>query len=229
MLDNVNVDIAPREFVCFVGPSGCGKSTLLNVIAGIEPCDSGAVEFPLTGNETRIGYVFQQPRLLNWLTVADNVAFGMESYNVPRSEWPARIEENLSLVGLAGHEKSYPLTLSGGMQQRVGIARALAIGADVLLMDEPFAHLDEISARRLRLDFTAIIEKTHTTTVFVTHNLAEAVYFADTVYLMTSGAQRAMRKFQIDVLRPREYAGNDLHALEKQLFKELMDAQGGTL
>jgi NitT/TauT family transport system ATP-binding protein len=154
VLDDINLGVEEGKFVSIVGPSGCGKSTLLNIIAGIEPYDGGSVEvLPRRGtptHEPRIGYVFQSPRLLNWLTVAGNIEFALEAQNVPRERWQERVTRQLEMVGLAGQERNYPLRLSGGMQQRVAIARALAIEPDILLMDEPFSHLDAITARKMR-------------------------------------------------------------------------------
>ena len=150
------------KFVSIVGPSGCGKSTLLNIIAGIESYDGGVGHRPSESrqrpaSEPRIGYVFQSPRLLNWLTVENNIHFVLEAQNVPRQRWRELVAKNLEMVGLAGQEQNYPLNLSGGMQQRVAIARALAIEPDILLMDEPFSHLDAITARKMRSDLMEIL------------------------------------------------------------------------
>lgn len=163
VLDDIGLSVEEGKFVSIVGPSGCGKSTLLNIIAGIEPYDSGSVEVsPRRGtptHEPRIGYVFQSPRLLNWLTVAGNIEFALEAQNVPRPRWQERVTRQLDMVGLGGQERNYPLKLSGGMQQRVAIARALAIEPDILLMDEPFSHLDAITARKMLFDLMDIWRK----------------------------------------------------------------------
>jgi NitT/TauT family transport system ATP-binding protein len=154
VIDAVSLTVAEGEFVSIVGPSGCGKSTLLNIIAGIEPYDGGSVTISppagKAGVEPHIGYVFQSPRLLNWLTVEQNIEFVLEAQGVARPQWRQRVTEYLEMVGLAGQQRNYPLKLSGGMQQRVAIARALAIEPDILLMDEPFSHLDAITARKMR-------------------------------------------------------------------------------
>src|SRR5262249_12942955 len=138
VLDSISLSVDEGEFVSIVGPSGCGKSTLLNIIAGIESYESGSVTVAPRASkvdlEPRIGYVFQSPRLLNWLTVQDNIQFVLEAQNIPRSRWQELVSTHLDLVGLRGQERNYPLNLSGGMQQRVAIARALAIEPDILLM-----------------------------------------------------------------------------------------------
>ncbi|MGH8638508.1 MAG: ABC transporter ATP-binding protein, partial [Burkholderiales bacterium] len=156
VIDSISLTVSEGQFVSIVGPSGCGKSTLLNIIAGIESYDEGSVTASprsgRAGSQPRIGYVFQSARLLNWLTVEDNINFVLEAQNVLRERRRELVTKYLEMVGLAGQERNYPLNLSGGMQQRVAIARALAIEPDILLMDEPFSHLDAITARKMRFD-----------------------------------------------------------------------------
>src|SRR5438552_4335434 len=149
VLENITFEAVDHSFTSILGPSGCGKSTILNLIAGLDNHSSGTI----SAEGSRIGFVFQQPRLLNWRTVADNVILPLEQQNLDRNAMNALAKKYLGLVGLAGHESYYPLQLSGGMQQRVAIARAFAIDPDILLMDEPFCGLDEITALRLRLEW----------------------------------------------------------------------------
>ena len=223
VIESLNLQIARGSFVSLVGPSGCGKSTLLNIIAGIEPHDSGEVRILAqdgANTPARIGYVFQSPRLLNWLTVEDNITFGLEAQSIERALWGERVKKYLDMVGLAGQERNFPLKLSGGMQQRVAIARALAIEPDILLMDEPFSHLDEITARRMRVDLVRILERARPTILFVTHSLREAVFLSEEVYMMSVKPARIFKHLRVDIPRPREPEDPRLFDLEKDLVKE---------
>ncbi|MGE5060213.1 MAG: ABC transporter ATP-binding protein [Betaproteobacteria bacterium] len=223
VIESLGLEIARGSFASIVGPSGCGKSTLLNIIAGIEPCDGGRVQIlPQDGanSAARIGYVFQSPRLLNWLTVEDNIKFALDAQNIERSDWSARVRKYLNMVGLGGQERNFPLNLSGGMQQRVAIARALAIEPDILLMDEPFSHLDEITARRMRVDLMRILERARPTILFVTHSLREAVFLSEDVYMMSVKPARIFKHLQVEIPRPREPEDPRLFDLEKDLVKE---------
>jgi NitT/TauT family transport system ATP-binding protein len=224
VLSEISLTVEDGKFVSIVGPSGCGKSTLLNVIAGIETYTGGTVTIhPKAGRsglEPRIGYVFQSPRLLNWLTVENNINFVLEAHNVPRAQWRERVTRNLKMVGLAGQEKNYPLNLSGGMQQRVAIARALAIEPDILLMDEPFSHLDAITARKIRFDLMDILRRAKPTILFVTHDLAEAVFLSDNIYMMSTKPARIFKRVAIDIPRPRQPEDAAVIDLEKVLVRE---------
>jgi ABC-type nitrate/sulfonate/bicarbonate transport system ATPase subunit len=224
VLHDISLTVDEGKFVSLVGPSGCGKSTLLNVIAGIETYDGGIVTIhpkaSRGGAEPRIGYVFQSARLLNWLTVENNIRFVLEAQNVPRDRWPELVRKNLEMVGLAGQERNYPLNLSGGMQQRVAIARALAIEPDILLMDEPFSHLDAITARKLRFDMMEILQRARPTILFVTHDLAEAVFLSDNIYMMSTKPARIFKRVTIDVPRPRKPEDSKILDLEKDLIRE---------
>ncbi len=224
VLNDISLMVDEGRFVSIVGPSGCGKSTLLNVIAGIEPYDGGTVTIhpraSSAGAEPRIGYVFQNPRLLNWLTVENNIRFVLEAQNVPRERWRDLVGKNLEMVGLAGQERNYPLNLSGGMQQRVAIARALAIEPDILLMDEPFSHLDAITARKMRSDLMDILRLAKPTILFVTHDLAEAVLLSDNIYMMSTKPARIFKRVTIDVARPRTPEDSRILDLEKALVRE---------
>lgn len=224
VLHDISLTVQEGKFVSIVGPSGCGKSTLLNVIAGIESCDGGSVTMhPRAGHsgaEPRIGYVFQSPRLLNWLTVESNLHFVLEAHKVPRPKWRERVAKILEMVGLAGQERNYPLNLSGGMQQRAAIARALAIEPDILLMDEPFSHLDAITARKMRFDLMDILQRAKPTILFVTHDLSEAVFLSDSIYMMSTKPARIFKRVTIDLPRPREPDNAELFDLEKNLVRE---------
>ncbi len=224
VLENVSLTADEGKFVSIVGPSGCGKSTLLNVIAGIETYDGGTVTIHPkqghVGSEPRIAYVFQSPRLLNWLTVENNIHFVLEAQKVPRQRWRELVAKNLEMVGLAGQERNYPLNLSGGMQQRVAIARALAIEPDILLMDEPFSHLDAITARKMRFDLMEILARARPTILFVTHDLSEAVFLSDSIYMMSTKPARIFRKVEIDLPRPRKPEDSRVFDLEKELVRD---------
>jgi NitT/TauT family transport system ATP-binding protein len=223
VIESLNLRIQRGTFASIVGPSGCGKSTLLNIIAGIEAHDAGHVHItPQDGTNAaaRIGYVFQSPRLLNWLTVKDNIKFALEAQTIDRRRWDERVEKYLEMVGLRGQEHNYPLKLSGGMQQRVAIARALAIEPDILLMDEPFSHLDEITARKMRVDLMHILEHAQPTILFVTHSLREAVFLSEEVYMMSVKPARIFKHLRVDIPRPREPEDPRLFDLEKGLVKE---------
>jgi NitT/TauT family transport system ATP-binding protein len=224
VLDSISLTVDEGEFVSIVGPSGCGKSTLLNIIAGIESYESGSVAIAPRASkadtEPRIGYVFQSPRLLNWLTVQDNIQFVLEAQNIPRSRWQELVSKHLDMVGLGGQERNYPLNLSGGMQQRVAIARALAIEPDILLMDEPFSHLDAITARKMRFDLMDILTKAGPTILFVTHDLAEAVFLSDRIYMMNTKPARIFNEVPVDISRPRRPEDSKILDLEKTLVRE---------
>ena len=235
VLDNISLNVNEGHFAAIVGPSGCGKSTLLNIIAGIETHEAheaGSVEVfhksAEAGSTPRIGYVFQNARLLNWLTVESNIQFALESQGFPKDQWRKQVTKYLGMVGLEGQEKNYPLNLSGGMQQRVAIARALAIEPDILLMDEPFSHLDEITARKMRFDLMDILMEAKPTILFVTHDLGEAVFLSDEIYMMSTKPAKIFKEISVDVPRPRQPEDPIIFDLEKELVREffsVLDAQ----
>jgi len=233
VLDSISLTVEKGNFASIVGPSGCGKSTLLNIIAGIEthdPSDGGTLDVysHSDAEQPRVGYVFQNARLLNWLTVEDNMTFALESQKIPKDLWKERVNKYLEMVGLEGQQKNYPLNLSGGMQQRVAIARALAIEPDILLMDEPFSHLDEITARKMRFDLMEILMHSSPTILFITHDLGEAVFLADHIYMMSTKPARIFKHIKVDVPRPRKPEDPQIFDLEKELVKEffsVLDAQ----
>lgn len=222
VLDDITATVAEGSFTSVMGPSGCGKSTLLNILAGLHTYQSGEITWrgdPVDPTNLPIAYVFQEPRLLNWRTVEANLAFALTAQGVPAGEHDAIIDDVLSTVGLAAERKTYPLRLSGGMRQRVGIARALAVDPDILLMDEPFSDLDELTARNLRSDLIELWQQTDKTIVFVTHDISEAVYLSDEiVFLDTEG--RIFNEVTVDLSRPRDPDDADLLQLESDLMDE---------
>lgn len=207
-LQNVSLDIKPGEFVSMVGPSGCGKTTLLRSIADLQQPTSGSISIRgMTPREIRMqkkfGIVFQNPVLYDWRTVRRNVCMPMELMGIPKKERTARVTKMLELVGLYDFGKKYPHELSGGMQQRVGIARALAIRPEILLMDEPFSALDEFTKEKLHVDLLRIWSKTKKTVIFVTHNIQEAVFLSDKVVVLSPHPGRVSAVVDITIPRPR--------------------------
>jgi NitT/TauT family transport system ATP-binding protein len=209
VLDDVSFSVDRDEFVCLVGPSGCGKSTMLRIIAGLEKADSGEILFhgqPQTSPNPKITMIFQLFGLLPWKTALENVEVPLEVHGMKKE---ARVEiarSYLRMVGLEGFENTYPHDLSGGMKQRVGIARALALQPEVLLMDEPFSSLDELTAKTLRelvLDIWRDPSLPTNTFVMVSHNVEEAVYMADRVLIMTPRPGRVVGEVKVDLPRPR--------------------------
>jgi NitT/TauT family transport system ATP-binding protein len=205
-LDGVDLTIRPQEFICLLGPSGCGKTTLLKAIAGLLPLDEGEVCIdgrPVTGPGSDRAMVFQDFALLPWADVVTNVAFGLELRGVPQATREQRARELIGAVGLAGFERHYPRQLSGGMQQRVGLARALAVDPQILLMDEPFGAVDAQTRRLLQEDLLSLLDRTRKTVVFVTHSMEEAVRLGDRVVLMTPRPGRVRDTVEVELPRPR--------------------------
>jgi NitT/TauT family transport system ATP-binding protein len=207
-LQDVSLTIAAGEFVSLIGPSGCGKSTLLRIIGDLIAPTAGQVRVNgKSPREARLardyGIVFQSPVLYDWRNVRRNVELPLEVMGFPRREWSARAERLLHLVGLEEFRDHYPWQLSGGMQQRVSIARALAFSPPILLMDEPFGALDELTRERMNLELLAVWEQTHNTVVFVTHSIAEAVFLSSRVAILTPRPGRVERIVEIDLPRPR--------------------------
>ena len=207
-LRDVSLSVAPREFVSLVGPSGCGKSTLLRVVSDLQTPTAGAVAIaaraPRAARLNReIGFVFQDPALLEWRRMLPNVALPLELAGEPRRNRLDRARSLVRLVGLAGFENAWPRQLSGGMRQRAALARALSTEPQVLLMDEPFGALDQITRDRLNMELARITEHTRATVVFVTHSIREAVLLSDRVVVMTPRPGRIRRVIDIDLPRPR--------------------------
>ena len=204
-LQNVDLQVARGEFVCIVGPSGCGKTTLLNIVGKLEQPTSGSVEFlfPLS-DRPQLSIVFQEQSVFPWLTVLDNAAFGLMARRVPRAERDRRAADVLSRMGLTRFLKAYPRELSGGMRQRVNLARAFANDPELLLMDEPFASLDEQTKLLLQDDLLSVWEDTRQTVVFITHSIDEAIRLADRIVVMTARPGRIKVEIPVTLQRPRD-------------------------
>lgn len=211
ILNRVTFEAREGCVTVLVGPSGCGKSTLLNSIVGLERLDRGELLFVSDGipkERPLIGYVFQSPRLLPWKSVGDNIRLALKGAGVESTEWQRRVDRYLDLVGLGEYANQYPLYLSGGQRQRVGLARALAIESDLVLMDEPFASVDELTARQLRQTTRHLCEELHRTVLFVTHNLPEAAYMSDFVVTLTR-RPATLQAYVTNPLRsPREWSAD---------------------
>lgn len=207
-LKDFSIELAQGEFVSIVGPSGCGKSTFLNVLLGLIKPDGGEMKIggkKIVGPGTERAMVFQEFGLLPWRTVLANVELGLELKGVPVSTRRPRSEELIRMVGLSGFEGHYPHELSGGMKQRVGLARALATDPEVLLMDEPFAALDAQTRDLMQAELLQIWEKDRKTVLFVTHSIEEAAYLSDRVIVMTARPGRTKKILKIGLPRPRDY------------------------
>jgi NitT/TauT family transport system ATP-binding protein len=231
-LDGINLEIEDGEFIAFVGPSGCGKTTLLRIIQGLETASSGAILIGgkgITGPGHDRGFVFQQYGLLPWLTAAQNIAFALEGKRVPAERHPEIIERVLDTVGLKGFGDRYPAQLSGGMQQRIGIARALAIEPDMMLLDEPFGALDALNREILQNEMLGLTERMRKTVLFVTHSVDEAVYLADRVVVMSPRPGRIRTIVSIDIPRPRAQLGEamretpEYQSKRRLLWEHLME------
>ncbi|MDC7124679.1 MAG: ABC transporter ATP-binding protein [Spirochaetales bacterium] len=223
-LTDINLEIHEGEFISLVGPSGCGKTTLLRAIADLQEPTSGIISVKgMKPHEVRIsqkyGFVFQSPVLYEWRTVLKNICLPMEVMGIPKKERDRRAEETLEMVGLSDFGKKYPHQLSGGMQQRVGIARALAIEPEILLMDEPFSALDEFTKEKLHVDLLRIWKKTNKTILFVTHNIQESVFLSDRVVVLSPHPGRVSNVVDIDIPRPRSLDSKDSPEFSKLVTK----------
>jgi len=206
-LADVNLTIAEGEFVCLIGPSGCGKTTLLKIVDGLISFDDGEVEVLgrlIAGPGRERAVVFQTFALLPWLTARENAAFGLRMRDVPQARAVEEADRHLAMVGLSGFEDRYPRQLSGGMQQRVGLARALAVDPAILLMDEPFGSIDAQTRQLLQNDLLRIWDQSRKTVLFVTHAMDEAVFLADRVAIMATRPGRIAEVVTIDLPRPRD-------------------------
>ena len=221
VFENLDFEITEGSFTSIMGPSGCGKSTLLNVISGLIPPDDGEIRRDgdlVEPGEFFYSYVFQEPRLLDWLTIGENVRFALRAQDVPPEDQAGRIYRYLELVGLEHKIDSYPQQLSGGMRQRVGIARALAVDPEILFMDEPFSSLDEFTAKELRQDLLEIWKETGKTIIFVTHNSSEAVFLSDSV-LILDGNGELFDQVSVGVPRPRTIGDEGLIETESAMME----------
>ena len=220
VLGGVDLQAEKNEFIVLVGPGRCGKTTLINVMAGLEKATSGKVE---VGGRTverpapSRGVVYQTTLLFPWLTAMGNVCYGPRAQGMGKKQARERAQRYIDLVGLSGFEKSYPVQLSGGMKQRVGIARAYASGPEVIFMDEPFGHLDAQTRYQMQREVERIWETEKKTVVFVTNNIEEAVYLADRVLVLTNCPTRVKAEFTVDLPRPRDYTSPEFLELRKRI------------
>ena len=220
----VNLAIPRGEFVCMIGASGCGKSTLLRIIAGFEEPTTGEVAIdgkPVTSPGSDRGMVFQDYALFPWMTVRQNISFGPRQRHLAREEIDKTTDEFVRMVGLERFADRYPNQLSGGMKQRVAIARVLANNANILLMDEPFGALDALTREQLQNELLQIWKRTGVTTIFVTHSVEEAVLLADRVLVMSAGPGRIDSDFRIDLPRPRDVSSPEFNALRRDVARRL--------
>jgi NitT/TauT family transport system ATP-binding protein len=226
-LDKVELDVKPGEFIALLGPSGCGKSTLLNLVAGFEKASGGsltvdgkAVDKP--GPDR--GVVFQEAALFPWLSVWENVVFGPKTQGLPASSYEARAHEMLRIVGLSDFKNHLPVQLSGGMRQRVGIARILTMGSKVLLMDEPFGALDAQTRLSMQELLLTVWQQLKPTIVFVTHDIDEALFLADTVYVMSARPGRIQARITVPLSRPRtieDTTSENFNAMKREILKQI--------
>ncbi|MEA3068232.1 MAG: NitT/TauT family transport system ATP-binding protein [Sphingomonadales bacterium] len=223
-LARIDVAIDEGQFVCLIGASGCGKSTLLRIIAGFEEPTTGDVAVagkPITGPSSDRGMVFQDYALFPWLTVRQNIGFGPRQRQLPRREVEEIADELVKLVGLERSANRYPSQLSGGMKQRVAIARVLANNASTLLMDEPFGALDALTREQLQHELLQIWARTRVTILFVTHSVEEAALLADRVLVMSAGPGRIENDIMIDLPRPRDVSSPEFNAVRRDLARRL--------
>ena len=219
-LRDIDLEVGPAEFLTIIGQSGCGKSTLLNLIAGFEQVSAGSIEVdgkPITRPGPDRGVVFQEYALFPWLTVYQNVAFGLREQRVPTPERDTRVREQIEVVGLLGFESRYPHELSGGMRQRVAIARVLVTDPKSLLMDEPFAALDAQTRTLMQQELLAVWQRKHRSVIFITHNIEEAIFLGDRLVVMTPRPGRIRTIVPIDLPRPREITSSEFNEYRRQI------------
>ena len=223
-IENLNLSVAEDEFVCILGPSGCGKTTVLRMIAGLEEPTSGEIfedGKEVKGPGSDRGMVFQEFDLFPWRTVIKNVEFGLEIKGIPKDERKRIAREFIHLVDLDGFEDAFPKELSGGMKQRVGIARALANEPNVLLMDEPFGSLDAQTRNIMQKELLRICKNTILTIIFVTHSVDEAVYLADRIVILTARPGSVKKEITVDLPHPRDRAGEEFARIRHQVLEVL--------
>jgi NitT/TauT family transport system ATP-binding protein len=227
-LQHIDLMVQPGEFVCLLGPSGCGKSTLLNALAGFVAPSSGQVlvgDQPVTGPGPQRGMVFQEYALFPWMTVAQNVAFGLEMRGLPQHEVRERVSSLLAMLGLGDFAERFPKDLSGGMRQRVAIARVLALDSPIMLMDEPFGALDALTRRTLQDELLQLWQRWRKTVVFVTHAIDEALYLADRIVVLTYRPGTIKRDLAVNLPRPRDATDPAFNALKRELEALVMAEQ----
>ena len=236
-IDCVDLDIAEGEFVSIVGPSGCGKSTFLKIVNGLFPATDGTIELAAPEVGVAHAMVFQDSSLFPWYTIIDNVAYGLICQGVSKQEAQRRAKPLIDLVSLTGFEKKFPYQLSGGMQQRANLARALTVDPEILLMDEPFAALDAQTRELMQAELLRIWNEAHKTVLFITHQIDEAIYLSDRVLVMSARPGRILADIAIDLPRPRQleikrtpefirYADEIWGLISSQLKPHLHDVDG---
>jgi NitT/TauT family transport system ATP-binding protein len=222
VLENISLEVGDGEFLCLLGPSGCGKSTLLSLLAGFLSPTSGEVRIDgevVLGPDPRRIFVFQERGVFPWLTVEGNIAFGL--FKVPRAEREQRIAHYIKMVGLEGFERAYPPELSGGMKQRLEVARALAVNPDMLFLDEPFGALDSITRLIMRGELLRLWEAERKTIIFVTHDIEEAVQLADRVVVMSARPAKIQQIVNIDIPHPRDISSAHYLELRNGIFQQI--------
>lgn len=227
-LDNIDLVIDDQEFICLLGPSGCGKTTLLRIIAGLDTATSGSAihdDHEILAPDPKMAMIFQEYSLYPWRNVLENVAFGLELRGVERAGRIKEAERYLDLVGLRDFSRSYPYELSGGMRQRVAVARALAVDPSVLLMDEPFGALDAQTRNMMQKELLDIWNKTKKTIIFVTHSVDEAVYLADRIVVFTPRPGRIREIIPISLPRPRDRTSAEFASIRRHVL-DLIDEKG---
>jgi NitT/TauT family transport system ATP-binding protein len=227
-LKGINLEIKQGEFVCLLGPSGCGKSTLLNAVAGFALASSGTITVDgkkITGPGPDRGMVFQEYALFPWMTIAQNIAFGLEIQKKSKPEIDATVNQLLELLHLTDFRDRFPKDLSGGMRQRVAIARVLALDSPIMLMDEPFGALDALTRRNLQDELLRIWEKLGKTIIFVTHSIEESIYLADRIVVMTYRPGTVKRDQYVEMPRPRDPSSAIFNNLKRELGQLVMEEQ----
>jgi sulfonate transport system ATP-binding protein len=225
VLQNINLEVEPGEFVSIIGPSGCGKSTLLKLVVGLSEQTMGEItlgEREVQAPGTDRGMVFQEARLFPWLTVKENIAFGLENNQLTKSDIET-VKNHIQLVGLNNFSEAYPSQLSGGMQQRVSIARALVRHPQVLLLDEPFGALDAITRIHMQQEIIRIWQAEKTTILLVTHDIDEAIFLGDRVIVMSNRPSTVKKIIPIDLPRPRDRNSYEFLELRRKIYKEFFD------
>ncbi|MDD1682133.1 MAG: ABC transporter ATP-binding protein [Methanoregula sp.] len=221
VLDNISLKVNDKEFVCILGSSGCGKTTLLRMIAGLDTAESGSIVLDgeeMKGTNPKVGMVFQEYSLFPWRTVIDNIAFGLEMQGMKKEERFRVAEQYLGLVNLTQFRDSFPSELSGGMRQRVAVARALALDPVLLLMDEPFGALDAQTRNMLQKELLDIQEATKKTIIFITHSVDEAVYLSDRIIVLTPRPGRVCRIFPVGLPRPRDRTSPEFAQVRREVL-----------
>jgi len=227
-LQGIDLAIPQGQFVCLLGPSGCGKSTLLNAVAGFAPPTTGTITAGgrlVTGPGPERGMVFQEYALFPWMTVADNIGFGLRIQGKGEAATGARVDELLAMLSLADFRHRYPKDLSGGMRQRVAIARVLALDSPIMLMDEPFGARDPLTRRNLQDELLRLWAALNKTIIFVTHSIEEAIYLADRIVVMTYRPGTIKRDLLVDLPRLRDPADASFNALKRELGQLVMEEQ----